>query len=112
MAPTIGFDSGATAMAPAVESAEDAETGPVRLLAAAEVILGVAVAGSVARLAFVGPAAGGYAAIKHSVVDLAINPFQTLTRAVTDAQQALADEGASTGGNPSVLAESCSGTSV
>ena len=65
----------------------------MRRLAAADVVLGVAVAGSIARLALVGPAAGGYAAIKHLVVDLGVNPFETLTRAVADTQQALADEG-------------------
>lgn len=45
-------------------------------------------------MALVGPAAGGYAAVRHLVVDLAVNPFQTLTQAVTDMRQALADEGA------------------
>jgi hypothetical protein len=115
MAPAVGHDGDATAMAPAVagtestgqvgsqwaysaaepepEDDEEAETGPVRRLAAADVVLGVAVAGSIARLALVGPAAGGYAAIKHSVVDLGVNPFETLTRAVVDTQQALVDEG-------------------
>jgi hypothetical protein len=117
MAPTVALDGESTAMAPAVagtestgqvgsqwaysaaepelepEDDEEAETRTVRRLAAADVVLGVAVAGSIARLALVGPAAGGYAAIKHSVVDLGINPFETLTRAVVDTQQALVDEG-------------------
>jgi hypothetical protein len=119
MAPAVGLDGEATAMAPAVAGAEstgqvgsewaysaseaepvpepeddeEAKTRTVRRLAAADVVLGVAVAGSIARLALVGAAAGGYAAIKHSVVDLGINPFETLTRAVIDTQQALVDEG-------------------
>jgi hypothetical protein len=117
MAPTVALDGESTAMAPAVagtestgqvgsqwaysaaepelepEDDEEAETRTVRRLAAADVVLGVAVAGSIARLALVGPAAGGYAAIKHSVVDLGIKPFETLTRAVIDTQQALVDEG-------------------
>jgi hypothetical protein len=92
MAPTVGFDPDATSMAPAVDQDEE-DTGPVRTLAAADVVLGIAVAGSIARLALVGPAAGGYTAIRHLVVDLAVNPFQTLTRAVTDWRQAMADEG-------------------
>jgi hypothetical protein len=117
MAPTVALDGETTAMAPAVagtestgqvgsqwaysaaepepepQDDEETETRTVRRLAAADVVLGVAVAGSIARLALVGPAAGGYAAIKHSVVDLGINPFETLTRAVVDTQQALVDEG-------------------
>ena len=115
MAPTVGLDGAATAMAPAVGDTQStgqvgsqwaysaaeaeplneagADAGPVRRLAAADVFLGVAVAGTIARLALVGPAAGGYAAIEHLVVDLGVNPFETLTRAVVDTQRALANEG-------------------
>ena len=122
MAPAAGLDGEATAMAPAAagtestgqvgsqwaysaseaepaaesvaepEDDEEAETGPIRRLAAADVVMGIAVAGSIARLALVGPAAGGYAAIEHSVVDLAVDPFETLIRAVGDAQHLLAGE--------------------
>ena len=118
MGPAVGPDAEATAMAPAVagtestgqvgsqwaysasqaepvaepEDDEEAETGPVRRPAAADLVLGIAVAGSIARLALVEPAAGGYGAITQSVVDLAVNPFQTLTRAVLDTRQALAGE--------------------
>jgi hypothetical protein len=79
------------------EDDDEADTGPLtrraRGLAATDVVLGIAVAGSVARLVLAGPAAGGNAAIQHSVVDLAVNPFQTLIRAVGDAQHLLAGEG-------------------
>jgi hypothetical protein len=122
MAPTVGLDGEATVMAPAAagtqstgqvgsqwaysaseaepaaesvaepEDDEEAETGPIRRLAAADVVMGIAVAGSIARLALVGPAAGGYAAIEHSVVDLGVDPFETLIRAVGDAQHLLAGE--------------------
>ncbi|OBI12164.1 hypothetical protein A5712_08345, partial [Mycobacterium sp. E2327] len=76
---------------------DDAQTGPVgltsRRLGAMDAVLGVAVAGSIARLALVGPVGGGYAAIKHLVVELPIEPFETLIQTVTGAQQALAAEG-------------------
>ena len=79
------------------EDDDEADTGPLtrraRGLAATDAVLGIAVAGSVARLVLAGPAAGGNAAIQHSVVDLAVNPFQTLIRAVGDAQHLLAGEG-------------------
>jgi hypothetical protein len=88
----VGSEWAYSASDPEPEDDEEAETGPLRRLAAADVVLGIAVAGSIARLALVGPAAGGYAAIKHSVVDLAINPFETLIRAVADTQQSLVGE--------------------
>src|SRR6516165_2790084 len=76
---------------------DEAETGPVgpslRRLAAMDVVLGVAVAGSVARLVLVGPAGGGYAAVKHSLVELTTHPFETLIQSVTGIQQALTAEG-------------------
>ena len=79
------------------EDDDEADTGPLtrraRGLAATDAVLGIAVAGSVARLVLAGPAAGGNTAIQHSVVDLAVNPFQTLIRAVGDAQHLLAGEG-------------------
>src|SRR6516165_7929600 len=79
------------------EDDEEAETGPVgpslRRLAAMDVVLGVAVAGSVARLVLVGPAGGGYAAVKHSLVELTTHPFETLIQTVSGIQQALTAEG-------------------
>src|SRR6516162_6606010 len=76
---------------------DEAETGPVglstRRLAAMDVVLGVAVAGSVARLVLVGPAGGGYAAVKHSLVELTTHPFETLIQTVSGIQQALTAEG-------------------
>ena len=79
------------------EDEDEAETGPVglssRRLAATDAVLGIAVAGSVARLALVGPVGGGYAAIKHLVVELPIQPFETLIQTVAGVQQSLADEG-------------------
>ncbi len=76
---------------------DDAETGPVgltsRRLGAMDAVLGIAVAGSVARLALVGPVGGGYAAIKHLVVELPVQPFETLIQTVAGFQQSLADEG-------------------
>ena len=95
LAYSMAGDSGRLPMAE--EDEDEADTGPLsrraRGLAATDVVLGIAVAGSVARLVLAGPAAGGNAAIQHSVVDLAINPFQTLIRAVGDAQHLLAGEG-------------------
>ena len=82
---------------PEPEDDVDAKTGPVGLtsrgLAATDVVLGVAVAGSVARLALVGPAGGGYAAIKHLVIELPMHPFETLIQTVAGIQQSLAAEG-------------------
>ena len=79
------------------EDDDEAETGPVgpslRRLAAMDVVLGVAVAGSVARLVLVGPAGGGYAAVKHSLVELTTHPFETLIQTVSGIQQALTAEG-------------------
>jgi hypothetical protein len=91
---SMADDSGLlpTELSTAAEDDDEADTGPVRRLAAMDVLLGVAVAGSIARLALVAPTAGGYAAIHHSVIDLAINPFETLIRAVADAQHLLAGE--------------------
>ena len=95
LAYSMAGDSGRFPMAE--EDEDEADTGPLspraRGLAATDVVLGIAVAGSVARLVLVGPAGGGHAAIQHSVVDLTINPFQTLIRAVGDAQHLLAGEG-------------------
>jgi hypothetical protein len=75
----------------------EAKTGPVglgsRRLAATDAVLGIAVAGAVARLALVGPAGGGYAGIKDSVVDLPVHPFQTLIPTVAGIQRSLAAEG-------------------
>jgi hypothetical protein len=95
LAYSMAGDSGRLPMAE--EDDGEADTGPLtrraRGLAVTDVVLGIAVAGSVARLVLAGPAAGGNAAIQHSVVDLAVNPFQTLIRAVGDAQHLLAGEG-------------------
>jgi len=79
------------------EDDDDADTGPLpplgsRRLAATELVLGVAVAGSVARLALAGPAAGSYTAIHHLVIELPMHPFETLIRTVTGTQQALAGD--------------------
>ena len=92
MAPALGSEWAYSAVDPEPEDDAEAQTGPLRGLGAMDVVLGVAVAGSIARLAFVAPAAGGYAAIRHSVIDLAVDPFQTLIRAVGDAQHLLAGE--------------------
>src|SRR6201984_1748038 len=79
------------------EDDDDAKTGPVGLssqrLSALDAVLGVAVAGSIARLALVGPAGGGYAAIKHLVVELPIHPFATLIQTVEATPRSLAREG-------------------
>src|SRR6516225_2633539 len=82
---------------PEPEDDVDAKTGPVgltsRRLAATDAVLGVAVAGSVAPLALVGPAGGGYAAIKHLVIELPMHPFETLIQTVAGIQQSLGAEG-------------------
>ena len=57
-----------------------------------DVVLGVAVAGPVARLALVGPGAHGADVIDQSVVDLADNPINTLTQTVVGTNRLLADE--------------------
>ncbi|MGB9225695.1 MAG: hypothetical protein WCB80_20995, partial [Mycobacterium sp.] len=115
MAPAVGLSGDATAMAPAVgsglaysmasdsdflpmesrtEEDDEADTGPLRprALIGTEVVLGIAIADSVARLALAGPGAGGSVAIQHAVIDLAIQPFETLIQAVGDAQHLLAGE--------------------
>ncbi|MGB9307590.1 MAG: hypothetical protein WCB92_29085, partial [Mycobacterium sp.] len=115
MAPAVGLSGDATAMAPAVgsglaysmaddsdflpmesrtEEDDEADTGPLRprVLVGMEVVLGIAIADSVARLALAGPGAGGSVAIQHAVIDLAIQPFETLIQAVGDAQHLLAGE--------------------
>ncbi len=79
------------------EDDAEAKTGPVgpvsRRMAATDVVLGIAVAGSVARLALIAPAGGGYAAIKHLVVELPVHPFETLIQKVAETQRSLAAEG-------------------
>ena len=40
-----------------------------------------------------GPVGGGYAAIKHLVIELPIQPFETLIQTVAGVQKSLADEG-------------------
>ncbi|HWS92259.1 MAG TPA: hypothetical protein VN306_07130, partial [Mycobacterium sp.] len=57
-----------------------------------DVVLGVAVAGPVARLALVGPGARGADVIDQSVVDLADNPIDTLTETVVGTNRLLAGE--------------------
>ena len=57
-----------------------------------DVVLGVAVAGPVARLALVGSGARGADVIDESVVDLVDNPIQKLTETVVGTNRLLADE--------------------
>src|ERR1700722_1810171 len=57
-----------------------------------DVVLGVAVAGPVARLALVGPGAAGNDVIDQSVVDLADHPVETLTETVVGTNRLLAGE--------------------
>ncbi|POY32353.1 hypothetical protein, partial [Mycobacterium kansasii] len=58
-----------------------------------DVVLGVAVAGPVARLALVGAGAGGAAVIDQSSVDVAEEPISVLTETVAGTDRLLADEG-------------------
>ncbi|MGF2952009.1 hypothetical protein ACOJVP_06605, partial [Mycobacterium sp. THU-M116] len=57
-----------------------------------DVVLGVAVAGPVARLALLGPAGGGNDVIDQSVVDLGDNPVGNLTETVVGTNRLLVDE--------------------
>jgi hypothetical protein len=57
-----------------------------------DVVLGVAVADRIARLALVGSAAQGQDVIDQSVVDLADNPIEKLTETVVGTNRLLADE--------------------
>jgi hypothetical protein len=57
-----------------------------------DVVLGVAVTGPVARLALLGPGAGGTDVIDQSVVDLEGNPVGKLTETVVGTNRLLADE--------------------
>src|SRR5262249_13695319 len=67
--------------------------GRRRKLAATDAVLGIAVAGSVARLVMVGPGAGGSGAIKHLGGELPMGSFGPVLPAVAGTQQALANEG-------------------
>ncbi|WP_122524994.1 hypothetical protein, partial [Mycobacterium attenuatum] len=58
-----------------------------------DVVLGVAVAGPVARLALVGAGSGGTAVIDQSSVDVAQEPISVLTETVAGTDRLLADEG-------------------
>lgn len=58
-----------------------------------DVVLGVAIAGPIARLALVGAAAEGSAVIDQSSVDLAEGPVAVLTETIVGTNQLLADEG-------------------
>ena len=57
-----------------------------------DVVLGVAVAGPVARLALIGPGASGGDVIDQSVVDLDNHPIEKLTETVVGTSRLLADE--------------------
>ena len=57
-----------------------------------DVVLGVAVTGSIARLALVGSGSAGHDVIDQSVVDLADQPIETLTQTVVGTNRLLADE--------------------
>src|ERR1700739_748019 len=66
--------------------------GASRRRAGMDVVVGVAVAGPVARLALVGPGAHGADVIDQSEVDIADNPIGTLTETVVGTDRSLADE--------------------
>ncbi len=101
LAYSMAGDSGLLPMEAADEPEDDDRTRKagvpfgLRRLAATDAVLGIAVAGSVARLALVGPGAGGSVAIQHLVVELPMYSFEPLIPAVVNAQQSLAAEGRS-----------------
>jgi hypothetical protein len=101
LAYSMADDSGLLPMEEADEPEDDDRTRKagvpfgLRRLAATDAVLGIAVAGSVARLALVGPGAGGSVAIKHLVLELPMYSFEPLIPAVVNAQQSLAAEGRS-----------------